>query len=154
MHEQWRMHRVTQERTTTCTLALVWGTLFSDWPDCQLPLCDYLTAVTTNMHPRRVFPCLKTVFWWTSITGFHQWRIQGRGSWGLVPPLFLDQSEARRAPKNFFGRLPPPLIFRSGSATVNAIGSDTLSCRDYKEKARICSSVCQRKLIYLLIYTL
>ena len=54
------MHRVTQERTTTCTLALVWGTLFSDWPDCQLPLCDYFTAVTTNTHPQRVFPLVET----------------------------------------------------------------------------------------------
>ena len=54
------MHRVTQERTTACTLALVWGTLFSDWPDCQLPLCDYFTAVTTNTHPQRVFSLVET----------------------------------------------------------------------------------------------
>ena len=148
-------------------LALVWGTLFGDWPDCQLPLCDYFTAVTTNMHPQRVFPWLKTVFRWTSITGFRQWWIQGRGSGGLVPPLFLDQSEAWRAEKIFLGDWPPPpplfkglgdqppsLISRSWSTTVNAIGSDTLSCQDYEEKAKICSSVCQRKLIYPLIYTL
>ena len=38
-----------------------------------------------------------------------------------APPLFLDQTEAPRAPPNFFGRPPhppPPLISRSGSATV------------------------------------
>ena len=35
-----------------------------------------------------------------------QWRIQGRGP-GDAPPLFLDQTEARRA-ENFFLRPPPP----------------------------------------------
>ena len=34
----------------------------------------------------------------------------------------------------------------SHSCNINMIGSDTLSCRDYKEWARICLSVCQRKL--------
>ena len=29
------------------------------------------------------------------------------GSWGAGPPLFLDQTEARRAEKNFFGESPP-----------------------------------------------
>ena len=34
-------------------------------------------------------------------------------------PLFLDQTEARRAQKNFLGDRPPhPLILRSGSGTV------------------------------------
>ena len=36
----------------------------------------------------------------------NQWRIQGRG---LGPPLYLDQIEARKAEKYFFGR-PPPLL--------------------------------------------
>ena len=37
-----------------------------------------------------------------------QWWIQGRA---LGPPLFLDQTEARRAEDSFFGdQLPPPLI--------------------------------------------
>ena len=37
---------------------------------------------------------------------------------GRASPLFLDQNEARRAEKNFFcDRPPPPLIWRSGSAT-------------------------------------
>ena len=41
-----------------------------------------------------------------------QWRIQGRDrGGGPGHPLLLDQSEARRAEKNFFLRpgLPPPL---------------------------------------------
>ena len=38
---------------------------------------------------------------------FIRWRIQGRGP-GALPPLFLDQTETRRAEKTFFGdRLPP-----------------------------------------------
>ena len=37
-----------------------------------------------------------------------QWRIQGRGQGDVPPPLFLDQTEARGAEKNFFGD-PPPL---------------------------------------------
>ena len=41
---------------------------------------------------------------------FIQWRIQGRGPGGPGHPLFLDQTETRRAEKFFFGdRLPPPL---------------------------------------------
>ena len=35
----------------------------------------------------------------------NQWRIQGRG---LGPPLYLDQIEARKAEKYFFGR--PPVL--------------------------------------------
>ena len=44
-----------------------------------------------------------------------------RGARGArVPPLFLDQAEARKAEKIFFGDRPPapsPLISRSGSST-------------------------------------
>ena len=104
------MHRVIQERTTTCTLALVWGTLFGDWPDCQLPLCDYFTAVTTNMHPQRVFPWLKTVFWWMSITGFYQWWIQWRVLGGLVPPPYFFTNLRPEGPKKLFVEPRPPLI--------------------------------------------
>ena len=41
-----------------------------------------------------------------------RWRLQGRGSLG--PPLFLEETEARRAKKKFW-RPPPPHISRSGS---------------------------------------
>ena len=66
---------------------------------------------------------------------FSQWRLQGRGP-GVPPALFLDQNEARRAGKNFFWDWappffrvwmtglpppPPPLFWRSGSATVPSI---------------------------------
>ena len=32
----------------------------------------------------------------------------GEGARGLVPPLFLDQNEARRAKTIFWGTIPPP----------------------------------------------
>ena len=50
----------------------------------------------------------------------NQWRIQEKGREG-PPPLFLDQTEARRAEKKFFGDRPPPPppILMSGSATAN-----------------------------------
>ena len=37
---------------------------------------------------------------------FIQWRIQGRSPGGPGLPLFLDQTETRRAEKNFFGERP------------------------------------------------
>ena len=40
---------------------------------------------------------------------FIQWRIQGRGPGGPGLPLFLDQTETRRAEKIFLGDRPPPL---------------------------------------------
>ena len=65
--------------------------------------------------------------------GRAQWRIQGRGPGGPTPPphtrphLLLDQTEARKAEKKIFKTAPlllwsgwptpPPLIWRSGSAT-------------------------------------
>ena len=53
-----------------------------------------------------------------------QWRIQGRGpggGWG--PPLFLDQTKARRAEKGFLDDFPPapPSILRSGSGTAEIL---------------------------------
>ena len=58
------------------------------------------------------------------LCGIMQWWVQG-----ACPPLFLDQTEAGRAEKNFFktalpplisgsGWLPRPLIWRSGSASA------------------------------------
>ena len=40
--------------------------------------------------------------------GFNQWRIQrgGGGGGGRLPPLLLDQTEARRAEKVFFKSAP------------------------------------------------
>ena len=44
-----------------------------------------------------------------------QWRIQGRDPGGPGHPLFLDQTEARRAEKDFFEtRTPPPPYLRVG----------------------------------------
>ena len=65
-------------------------------------------------YSRRLF--LPTVFWfllWTHLTSKFavtlQWQIQGRGPGGPPPPLFPDQTEARRAKKIFFGDQPPPV---------------------------------------------
>ena len=41
-----------------------------------------------------------------------QWRIQGEGLGGGLPPLFLNQTEAQRAEKNFFAYRTPPPYFR------------------------------------------
>ena len=47
--------------------------------------------------------------WKKDIQYTAQWRIQGRDPGGVRPlPLFLDQTEARRAKKHFFWRPPPP----------------------------------------------
>ena len=40
-----------------------------------------------------------------------QWRIQGRGP-GDPPPLFLDQTETRRAEKKFVSETGPPPTYR------------------------------------------
>ena len=42
---------------------------------------------------------------------YTQWGIQGRGPGARVPPpLFLDQTEARRVGKKFFETGPPPYL--------------------------------------------
>ena len=42
---------------------------------------------------------------------YTQWGIQGRGPGARVPPpLFLDQTEARRVGKKFFVTGPPPYL--------------------------------------------
>ena len=48
-----------------------------------------------------------------SCTRHAHWRIQGRDPGGPGLPLFLDQTEARRAEKKFFSR-PPPLPLSQG----------------------------------------
>ena len=48
---------------------------------------------------------------YSSLYGSGGSRGGARGDW---PPLLLDQTEARRAEKNFFGEGPPPLISGSG----------------------------------------
>ena len=45
------------------------------------------------------------------LIGQNQWRIQGRGLWSPNPSLFLDQTEARRAERNFL-RDPAPAYLR------------------------------------------
>ena len=51
-----------------------------------------------------------------------QWWIQGSGPGGRdPPPLFLDETEAQRAEKIFFGDQAPPVISRPGSATVPVV---------------------------------
>ena len=46
---------------------------------------------------------------------YPQWRIQGRGRGPRpLPPLILDQMEARRAEKIVFGDRVPPYLFGSG----------------------------------------
>ena len=39
-----------------------------------------------------------------------KWQIQGRAPGGPGPPLFLDQTEARRAKKKFLGDRFPPFL--------------------------------------------
>ena len=110
------MHRVTQERTTTCLLALVWGTLFSNWPDCQLPLCDYFTAVTTNTHPQRVFFLVETC----PLVDVIHWCSWFFLCWPREDSFLLSQALGRTC------------SHLSHSCNINAIGSVTLSCPEKK----------------------
>ena len=82
----------------------------------------------------------------------NQERIQGRGP-GARRPLFLDQTEARRAEKPFFGDHPPfylrvwmtplppppPLISRSGSASGNL----RVRCSNWHMDYRYCNFLFQ-----------
>ena len=43
-----------------------------------------------------------------------EWPEGGGGGWGSSPPLFLDQTEARRVENFLGGDRPPPLILGSG----------------------------------------
>ena len=72
---------------------------------------DKIWFAITRVRYIRVYNGLlvrsKSFFIYFTITG--QWRVQGRGLGGPAPPppLFLDQTEARRAPKNSFGDRAP-----------------------------------------------
>ena len=81
----------------------------------------------------------------------NQERIQGRSP-GARRPLFLDQTEARRAEKPFFGDhppplskglddppSPPPLISRSGSASGNL----RVRCSNWHMDYRYCNFLFQ-----------
>ena len=68
--------------------------------DCHTLIIEVSSFL--GQHPRNdVFPYLVNSM-------ETQWRIQGRGPGG-APPLFLDQTEARRA-ENCFWRPPPPYL--------------------------------------------
>ena len=51
---------------------------------------------------KRLLLMLKVLRKWTQKKYSFQWRIYWRGPKGPGPPLFLDQTEAPRAEKNFF----------------------------------------------------
>ena len=79
----------------------------------------------------------------------NQGQIQGRGP-GARRPLVLDQTEARRAEKPFFGDHPPPLylrvwmsspplISRSGSASGNL----RVRCSNWHLDYRYCNFLFQ-----------
>ena len=55
-----------------------------------------------------------------------QWRIQQRGPGKAALPLFLDQTEARRAEKNIWDRPPPPPSLSEGLHPVTVMGYVTL----------------------------
>ena len=56
-----------------------------------------------------------------------QWRIQQRGPGEAALPLFLDQTEARRAEKNIWDPTPPPPASLSeGLDPVTVMGYVTL----------------------------
>ena len=92
----------------------------------------------------------------------NQGRIQGRGP-GARCPLFLDQTEARRAEKPFFGDHPPPLskslddppspppphlISRSGSASGNL----RVRCSNWHLDYRYCNFLFQGYFIFQLVW--
>ena len=80
----------------------------SDWPKgCNaLSSSPRSYSFTSDTVWTPVYIATKGMFtWW----GTPQWRIQGRDLGGLVAPLLLDQTEARRAQKIFFRR--PPHVY-------------------------------------------
>ena len=100
-------------------------TIFGNCTTTHRKLSNYATSsyivvgiiVTTS---RGRCCCFGSILCWNHwLVPLHQWGIQGR-AWGdrPLPPLFLDQTEAQKAEKNFLGtarRRPPPNPFISGS---------------------------------------
>ena len=71
-----------------------------------------LQSPTTRNSMQRGVQHVTSNNWWESLTNnvaSVHWRIHdGRGADPPAPLLFLDLTDARRAEKNFFLRLPPP----------------------------------------------
>ena len=67
------------------------------WPPTNLPIWLMLKGLTSSFSFVLFFGKLSV----------QQWRIQGRGAEGPAFPLLIEQSEARRAEKNFFETAPP-----------------------------------------------
>ena len=57
-------------------LALVWGTLFGDWPDCHFHCVTILQQLPLTCTLKGFFCWLKPGFWWTSITGLHGFSLE------------------------------------------------------------------------------
>ena len=92
---------------------------------CSSPTHSPVTFLIVHLTLRAVPPNLLSDTKWSSgerrnssaaervhgpSLSFIQWRIQRRGLGGLGQPLFLGQTETRRAEKNFFGDHPRPPI--------------------------------------------
>ena len=61
-----------------------------------------------TLYPIRLIPSLLKLNFLPTFGHRLQWRIQGRGPGGPAP-IFLNQTDARRAEKNFFGDRATPL---------------------------------------------
>ena len=87
----------------SCLQMRVWLMLFLFAMDCLLIWVERLIRINLR----------STEICWLSqqVQKYYryQWRIQGRAQGARAAPLFLDQNQARRAVKNFFGGRGPPL---------------------------------------------
>ena len=91
----------------------------------------------------------------------NQGRIQGRGP-GARRPLFLDQTEARRAEKPFFGDQPPPLYLRVWMTPLpppplisrcgSASGNLRVRCSNWHLDYRYCNFLFQGYFIFQLVW--
>ena len=97
--------------------------LLHEYLFCSSPTPFPITFLIVHLTLRAVPPNLLSDTKWSSgeqmnsfaaervhdpSLSFIQWRIQRRGLGGLGHPLFLEQTETRRAEKIFFGDHPPP----------------------------------------------